>query len=131
MGLNDWIDAYKAQIDGLWHELAVAKDQLDQLRQSPRPSSKSQSTISHDIGSLADVRAGLVAVELARRIRGRVSRLFGRSERSRLFSDIALIASWMRRCPTACARFRAIASATMNFDIDRCSNINSPTPTSM
>ena len=83
MGLNDWIDAYKAQIDGLWHELAVAKDQLDQLRQSPRPSSKSQSTISHDIGSLADVRAGLVAVELARRIRGRVSRLFGQSERSR------------------------------------------------
>jgi hypothetical protein len=83
MGLNNWVDAYKGQIDGLRHELAVAKHQLDQFRQSPRPSSKSQSTISDDIGSLADVRAGLIAVELARRIRGRVSRLFGRSERSR------------------------------------------------
>ena len=30
-GLNNWIDAYKGQIDGLKHELAVTKYQLDQL----------------------------------------------------------------------------------------------------
>src|SRR5215510_15893666 len=31
-GLNNWIDAYKGQIDGLRHELAVTKYQLDQAR---------------------------------------------------------------------------------------------------
>jgi predicted nucleic acid-binding Zn-ribbon protein len=37
MGLNNWIDAYKGQIDGLKHELAVTKYQFDQLRYGMLP----------------------------------------------------------------------------------------------
>jgi chromosome segregation ATPase len=45
MGLNNWIDAYKGQIDGLKHELAVTKYQLDQLRYGMLP---------RDINTLVD-----------------------------------------------------------------------------
>jgi hypothetical protein len=37
MGLNNWIAAYKGQIDGLKHELSVTKHHLDQLRYGPPP----------------------------------------------------------------------------------------------
>ena len=37
MGLNNWIDAYKGQIDGLRHELAVAQHQQDQFGNLPGP----------------------------------------------------------------------------------------------
>src|SRR6516225_5233198 len=37
MGLNNWIDAYKGEIDRLKHELAVTKHHFDQLRYGPPP----------------------------------------------------------------------------------------------
>jgi hypothetical protein len=37
--LNNWIDAYKGQINNLHHELAVTKHQLDQVRYGLPPTS--------------------------------------------------------------------------------------------
>jgi hypothetical protein len=37
MGLNNWIAAYKGQIDGLKHELAVTRHHFDQLGYGPPP----------------------------------------------------------------------------------------------
>src|SRR5947209_10589647 len=37
MGLNNWIAAYKGQIEGLKHELAVTKHHLQQLQYGPAP----------------------------------------------------------------------------------------------
>jgi hypothetical protein len=37
MGLNNWIAAYKGQIDGLKHEIAVLTHHYDQLRYGPPP----------------------------------------------------------------------------------------------
>jgi cell division protein FtsB len=37
MGLNNWIAAYKGQIDALKHELSVTKHHFDQLRYGPPP----------------------------------------------------------------------------------------------
>jgi hypothetical protein len=55
MGLNNWIDAYKGQIDGLKHELAVTKYQLDQLRYGMPP---------RDINRLVDAHNEQVIDEL-------------------------------------------------------------------
>ena len=55
MGLNNWIDAYKGQIDGLKHELAVTKYQLDQLRYGMPP---------RDVNKLVDAHNKEVIDEL-------------------------------------------------------------------
>jgi hypothetical protein len=77
-GLNNWIDAYKGQIDGLQHELAVTKYQLDQLRYgSPTATIKDQANTVGDQANRLDY--GLIGLsgvpgrdllnEIGRRIR--------------------------------------------------------------
>src|SRR5262249_7086374 len=58
-GLNNWINAYKGQIEGLRHELAVAKYQLDQARYgSPTPSASDPSNkVDHALIGLSGVPA--------------------------------------------------------------------------
>ncbi len=73
MGLNNWIDAYKGQIDGLKHELAVTKYQLDQARYG-RPVNSAPTTPLpiESAGGWELVR------ELRRRISRRIRASFGR-----------------------------------------------------
>src|SRR5215469_7318298 len=54
MGLNNWIDAYKGEIDRLKHELAVTKHHFDQLRYGPPPEpfSSQIATLSQEVADL-------------------------------------------------------------------------------
>ena len=85
MGLNNWIDAYKGQIDGLKHELAVTKYQLDQLRYSIPPrdistlidaQNKEIETLKQELvtnkRTLRDAAGLELAKELAHRVRRRL-----------------------------------------------------------
>jgi hypothetical protein len=54
MGLNNWIAAYKGEIDALKHELSVTKHQFDQLRYGPPPD-----PFGAQIASLEEERARL------------------------------------------------------------------------
>jgi hypothetical protein len=81
-GLKNWIDAYRGQIDGLQHELAATKYQLDQLRYAvPRSGwadqpELSRKPLSHGPfpGSLDHVPARQLAAELRGRARRRLAR---------------------------------------------------------
>src|SRR5262249_51022131 len=54
MSLNNWIAAYKGQIDGLKHELAVTKYHYDQLRYGPPPEpfSAQIATLAREVADL-------------------------------------------------------------------------------
>ena len=54
MGLNNWIDAYKCEIDRLKHELAVTKHHFDSLRYGPPPEpfSSQIATLSQEVADL-------------------------------------------------------------------------------
>ena len=82
--LSNWIDAYKGQIDGLKHELAVTKHQFDQLRFGPPPEPFSGQIVSLTLEA-ANLRAEAAALgaksvdntsgwELARELRRRIRR---------------------------------------------------------
>jgi len=84
MGLNNWIDAYKGEIDRLKHELAVTKHHFDQLRYGPPPEpfSSQIATLSQEVADLRrqleDVNERTVertkAKELARELKQRALR---------------------------------------------------------
>jgi len=87
--LNNWIDAYKGQIEGLKHELAVTKHHLDQLRFGPPPEPFSGQIMSLTLEA-ANLRAEAAALgaksvdntsgwELARELRRRVRRRIAHS----------------------------------------------------
>src|SRR5262249_53803713 len=68
-GLNNWIDAYKGQIDGLKHELAVTTYQLDQLRYGllPTPIGELVANLNKEINDLKTRNIELERkIELAR-----------------------------------------------------------------
>lgn len=77
-GLKNWIDSYKGQIEGLKHELAIAKYQLDQF-----PGLKHELAIAKDQldqarssrASLDSIPARDIAAELRFRVRRRLARL--------------------------------------------------------
>jgi hypothetical protein len=84
-GLNNWINAYKGQIDGLRHELAATKYQLDQARYaSPTAAAASDWANKVDYGSigLSGVPGRDLLNEVGRRIRRRVGMVLGRSPSS-------------------------------------------------
>jgi hypothetical protein len=83
-GLNNWIDAYKGQIDGLRHELAVTKYQLDQARYGSPAVVASHSANKVDYGpiGLSGVPGRDLLNEVGRRIRRRVGMVLGRSPSS-------------------------------------------------
>jgi hypothetical protein len=82
--LNNWIDAYKGQIDGLRHELAVTKYQLDQARYGSPAVVASHSANKVDYGpiGLSGVPGRDLLNEVGRRIRRRVGMVLGRSPSS-------------------------------------------------
>src|SRR5215471_1058804 len=83
-GLKNWIDAYRGQIDGLKHELAVAKHLLDQAAQGRRIRKRSASVLQQNPATreeaeyfaerspLEGVAGRELATELFRRIRRRM-----------------------------------------------------------
>jgi hypothetical protein len=83
-GLKNWIDAYRGEIDGLKHELAVAKHLLDQAAQGRRIRKRSASVLQQnpptreeaeyfaERGPLEGVAGRELATELFRRIRRRM-----------------------------------------------------------
>jgi|SRR6516162_1586883 len=81
MHLNNWIAAYKGQIDALKHELSVTKHHFDQLRYGPPPEPFS-AQIAALAEEVAELRAAAVdntsardlAVEVCRRVRRRLVR---------------------------------------------------------
>src|SRR5262245_26318487 len=84
--LSNWIDAYKGQIDGLKHELAVTKHQFDQLRFGPpaEPFSGQIMTLTLEAANLraksVDNTSGWeLARELRRRIRRKMAATLGLS----------------------------------------------------
>jgi hypothetical protein len=86
--LNNWINAYKGQIDGLRHELAATKYQLDQARYgSPTAAVNDGANAVNDGVNKVDYGSiGLSGVpgrdllnEVGRRIRRRVGMVLGRS----------------------------------------------------
>jgi hypothetical protein len=79
-GLNNWIDAYKGQIDGLRHELAATRYQLDQARYGSPTATASESAIKVDYGSigLSGVPGRDLLNEVGRRIRRRIGMVLGR-----------------------------------------------------
>jgi SAM-dependent methyltransferase len=93
-GLNNWIAAYKGQIDSLQHELATTKYQLDQVRygmpaspaselnKSPEPMPPaSELNKSPEIGRLllSSVPGRDLLSEVGRRVSRRLGMLLGRS----------------------------------------------------
>ena len=80
-GLNNWINAYKGQIDGLRHELAATKYQLDQARYGSPTAVASDSANKVDYG-LGGVPGRELLNEVGRRIRRRVGMVLGRSPSS-------------------------------------------------
>ena len=58
-GLNNWIDSYKGQIDGLKHDLAVTKYQLDEARYGGR-----RAVFAH---------ASKLAIDFGRRVKRRLA----------------------------------------------------------
>src|ERR1700730_12088147 len=82
MGLNNWIDAYKGQIDGLKHELAATKYQLDHLRYGmPAPSLGEliNKSLATGTTTLSGVPGRYLLSEVGRRVRRRAGMLLGRS----------------------------------------------------
>jgi hypothetical protein len=88
MGLNNWIDAYKGQIDGLKHELAVTKYQLDQLRYGISPRDINRLVDAHNKEVIDELKnelamtkksamAGMPGRELAKELVRRVRRRLG------------------------------------------------------
>jgi hypothetical protein len=71
MGLNNWIDSYKGQVDALKHDLAVARYQLDKLRYS-EPSRPYQPT-GGPAPALDDVSGRDLVAELRFRVRRRLA----------------------------------------------------------
>jgi hypothetical protein len=80
-GLNNWIDAYKGQIDNLRNELAVTKYQLEQARQ-PTTLGKLSKKLESGTTSLRGASGRLLASEIGRRIRRRIGMLIARSPTS-------------------------------------------------
>ncbi len=80
-GLNNWIDAYKGQIDSLRQELAATKYQLDHVRYGLPAASLAELSKKLDSGTtaLSGVPGRYLLNELARRIRRRAGTLLGRS----------------------------------------------------
>jgi len=93
MGLNNWIAAYKGEIDALKHELSVTKHHFDQLRYGPPPEpfSTQIKLLTNELvqlrEQLEETRARMVenttakglARELTRRIRRRLASSVGLS----------------------------------------------------
>jgi hypothetical protein len=87
--LNNWIDAYKGQIDGLRHELAATKYQLDQARYGSPTAAVSDANTAAVNDSVSKVDYGSIGLsgvpgrdllnEVGRRIRRRVGMVLGRS----------------------------------------------------
>jgi hypothetical protein len=85
-GLHNWINAYKGQIDGLQHELAVTKYQLDKARYgsstatvSDRMNSSGANNVDYGSIGLSGVPGRDLLNEVGRRIRRRVGMMLGRS----------------------------------------------------
>jgi hypothetical protein len=81
MGLNNWIAAYKGQIDALKHELAVTKHHFDQLRYGPPPEpfSAQIAALAEEVAELRAVavnntKSRDLALEVCRRVRQRLVR---------------------------------------------------------
>jgi len=73
MGLNNWIDSYKGQIDGLKHDLAMTQYQLDQLRYGGRATTGKQLPADE----LHGMPGRALVAELGWRVRRRIASLFG------------------------------------------------------
>jgi chromosome segregation ATPase len=77
MGLNNWIAAYKGQIDALKHELSVTKHHFDQLRYGPPPE-----PFSGQIAALARELADLQAAhtETVKQLQEQITQLQASNE---------------------------------------------------
>jgi len=74
--LNNWIDSYKGQIDGLKHELAKANYQIEQLKYGVDPVRLDRSMAAPPRAPLGDVRGRDLAIELSQRVRRRLAKLW-------------------------------------------------------
>jgi hypothetical protein len=72
MGLNNWIDAYKGQIDGLKHELAMTRHRLDELMYGT-DAVRTREALKFSLGEVAGRELWL---ECRRRIRQRMTGFF-------------------------------------------------------
>jgi hypothetical protein len=90
-GLNNWINAYKGQIDGLRHDLATTKYQLDQARYGSPTAAVNDGANAVNYGAnkvdygsigLSGVSGRDLLNEVGRRIRRRVGMVLGRSPSS-------------------------------------------------
>src|SRR5262249_31402912 len=79
-GLNNWIDAYKGQIDSLRQELAATKYQLDYVRYGlPTSLTELNKKLESGTTALSGVPGRHLLNELGRRIRRRAGMMLGRS----------------------------------------------------
>jgi hypothetical protein len=79
-GLNNWIDAYKGQIDSLKQELAALKHQFDHVRIGLPPPGVLAAKLSHGENVLNGIPGSLLVQELRRRVRRRLAIVLGRSQ---------------------------------------------------
>jgi hypothetical protein len=79
-GLNNWIDAYKGQIDGLKHELAAAKHELEHVHYGLVPQLSAK--LARDENALNNVSGRLLLKEVRRRVRRRIAMVLRRSQSS-------------------------------------------------
>ena len=79
-GLNNWIDAYKGQIDGLKHDLAAARHELEHVRYGLLPPTQLSTSPASGENALNNVSGRLLLQELRRRVRRRIVMLLGRSQ---------------------------------------------------
>ena len=77
-GLNNWIDSYKGQIDGLKHELAKAHYQLEQLKYGADPVQLDRAMAGSPRPFLGNVRGRDLVAELRQRVRRRLTGLLRR-----------------------------------------------------
>jgi hypothetical protein len=78
--LNNWIDAYKGQIDGLKHELAAAKHELEHVHYGLVPQLSAK--LARDENALNNVSGRLLLKEVRRRVRRRIAMVLRRSQSS-------------------------------------------------
>lgn len=80
-GLNNWIDAYRGQIDTLRNELAATKYHLDHLRYGLHASTLGElnKSLASGTTALSGVPGRYLLSEIGRRIRRRAGTLLGRS----------------------------------------------------
>ena len=81
MGLNNWIDSYKGQIDGLRHELASVKHELEHYRAGLVAPGEVKRNSKDEAALLYGVPGRVLVSEIGRRARYKFDKLLGRSSR--------------------------------------------------